>query len=241
LCQKLSRSIALSEAEAITIAGVPVTRRSLRRGEAIVRQGDRPTNCFIVIDGLTCREKIVVGDRRQISAINVPDDLPDLQGVFLDMLDHNITALSRCEIALFPHKAVLDLLAQAPRVAAIFWRELLIEAAIYREWLGNIACREALMRLACFICEISIRLKLARLSDGYRFQLPLTQGELGDLLGMSLVHANRCVRTLREDGLVTLQGRQLEILDWRALRELGDYDPSYLQLSEADRKGLPLD
>ena len=93
LCQKLSRSIALSEAEAITIAGVPVTRRSLRRGEAIVRQGDRPTNCFIVIDGLTCREKIVVGDRRQISAINVPDDLPDLQGVFLDMLDHNIIIL----------------------------------------------------------------------------------------------------------------------------------------------------
>jgi len=240
LIQKLSRAISLSEAEASLVADTPVYRRSFNRGESIVRQGDRPTNCFVVIDGLSCRDKIVVGDRRQISAINVPGDLPDLQGVFLDVLDHNITALARSEVAFFPHKAILELFAGAPRVAAVFWRELLIEAAIYREWLGNIACRGSLPRLASFICETSIRLKIAGVSDGYKLMLPLTQGELGELLGMSLVHVNRCVRALREEQLVVFAGREVLILDWQRLQARGEYDPSYLQLSKKDKKGLPL-
>lgn len=241
LAQKLARSITLSSAEIAIVAEVPITRRGFDRGETMVRQGDRPTSCFIMLDGLSCRDKIVASDRRQISAINLPGDMPDLQGVFLDVIDHNITALSRCDVAFFPHKAILDLFARAPRVAAVFWRELLIEAAIYREWLGNIASRDALPRLASFICEMAIRLKVAGVSDGYKLMLPLTQGDLGDILGMSLVHANRSVRTLREERLVLYEGRRVEILDWRKLRLLGDYDPSYLQLSDADKKGLPLD
>jgi CRP-like cAMP-binding protein len=225
----------------MTVVGeIPVHRRSYGRGDSMVRQGDRPTHCFIVLDGLSCREKIIAGHRRQISAINVPGDMPDLQGVFLDVIDHNITALSRSDVAFFPHKAILDLLARAPRVAAVFWRELLIEAAIYREWLGNIASREALPRLASFICETAIRLKVAGVSDGYKFVLPLTQADLGDLLGMSLVHVNRCARTLREDQLVVFAGREVRILNWQKLQERGEYDPSYLQLSDADRNGLPL-
>jgi CRP-like cAMP-binding protein len=241
LRHKLERSIRLFPLEAEAVAAVPVTLRGFARGDSIVRQGDRPKHCFTVTDGLAFRDKIVSGDRRQISAICVPGDMPDLQGLFLAELDHNISAMSRCEVALFPHHAILQLIERFPRIAALFWREVLIEAAIYREWLSNVACREAVARIACFVSEVAIRLKVAGVSDGYRLPLPLTQSEIGDMLGMSLVHVNRCMRALREDGLVAVRGRHLEILNWPGLRKLGEFDASYLQLSPADRAGLPLD
>jgi CRP-like cAMP-binding protein len=241
LRQKIERSIRLFPLELDAVQAIPVALKSFARGESIVRQGDRPRHCFTVVDGLAIRDKIVSGDRRQISALCVPGDMPDLQGLFLDELDHNISAVSRCEIALFPHHAILQLLDRFPRIAALFWREILIEAAIYREWLSNVACRGAVSRIACFVSEVAIRLKVAGVSDGHRLPLPLTQGEIGDMLGMSVVHVNRCMRALREQRLVQMQGRNLEILDWPSLRRLGDFDPSYLQLSKADRTGLALD
>jgi CRP-like cAMP-binding protein len=240
LVRKLSRSLALSETEASIVSEIPVQHRRFGRGDSMVWQGDHPTNCFIVESGLSCREKVVAGDKRQISAINVPGDVPDLQGVFLDVIDHNIAALSSCEVAFFPHKSVIDLFERAPRVAAVFWRELLIEAAIYREWLANLASREAVPRLASFVCEMAIRLKVAGVSDGYKLPFPLTQAEIGNILGISLVHTNRCIATLREEQLVVFAERKVRIIDWQRLQQRGDYDPSYLQLSGKDKEGLPI-
>jgi len=79
-------------------------------------------------------------------------------------------------------------------------------------------------------CELYLRLTvvgLARL-DGYDF--PLTQRELAECLGLTLVHANRTIQELRRRSLVELENRQLTILDRRGLEGIAEFDPSYLYL-----------
>jgi DNA-binding transcriptional regulator LsrR (DeoR family) len=58
----------------------------------------------------------------------------------------------------------------------------------------------------------------------------MTQAELGDALGISTVHVNRTLQELRAAGLIRLQGARLTVLDWEALKEVGEFDPTYLHL-----------
>jgi hypothetical protein len=71
------------------------------------------------------------------------------------------------------------------------------------------------------------------------FELPITQTELGDALGISTVHANRSLQALRADGLITLKGGILTIEDWDGLVRAGEFDPGYLHFSQAGKERLP--
>jgi CRP-like cAMP-binding protein len=85
-------------------------------------------------------------------------------------------------------------------------------------------------RVAHLLCELYARLAAVGETDGLRFQLPITQEELADSFGMSIVHLNRSLQELRGAGLFSWQRDQVEILDWDRLVEIGEFDPTYLNL-----------
>jgi CRP-like cAMP-binding protein len=103
--------------------------------------------------------------------------------------------------------------AQHFRIAMALWRNTLVEAAIFRQWISGLGSMSALGRVAHFLCE---RIVLARVIEAGEWALDRTptQEEMGDALGLSLVHVNRTMRTLREAGLVAMKGRRLQVLDW---------------------------
>ena len=111
----------------------------------------------------------------------------------------------------------------------------LIDAAVHREWLTAMGRRPANGHLAHLICELFLRLKVAGQAEGDTIQLPMTQAELGDALGLSTVHVNRVLQNLRGDGLVRWQGSSLTILDWERLQQLAEFTPTYLNLQHEPR------
>jgi CRP-like cAMP-binding protein len=64
----------------------------------------------------------------------------------------------------------------------------------------------------------------------HAFAFPITQTEIGDALGLTTVHVNRTLKTIREAGLATLSDRVLKVLDWEGLKEAGEFDPTYLHM-----------
>ena len=60
------------------------------------------------------------------------------------------------------------------------------------------------------------------------FDFPVTQEQLADATGLTPVHTNRTLQALRRDDLIQLNSGSLRILDWKGLREAGDFDPLYL-------------
>jgi len=84
--------------------------------------------------------------------------------------------------------------------------------------------------MAHLLIELSTRLKaIGRTRDG-EFALPITQTDLGDCLGLSVVHTNRVLQHLRKEGLVTLTRSEVHILEHRRMEELAGFDPAYLRL-----------
>ncbi|GGG13347.1 hypothetical protein GCM10010924_48140 [Rhizobium wenxiniae] len=68
------------------------------------------------------------------------------------------------------------------------------------------------------------------LTDDGSFELPLTQSELSDTMGLSIVHVNRSLKELREAGLVTLRNERIIIPDVAVLKDYAEFDASYLHL-----------
>src|SRR5215203_351233 len=113
------------------------------------------------------------------------------------------------------------------RIANALWRETLIDAAIFREWMLSIGRRDAYIRIAHLFCEMLVRLRAVGLAEDHTCKLPLTQGQIGDALGLSDVHVNRVIQSLRGDGLIKFNRGVLTALDWEKLQEAGEFDPTY--------------
>jgi CRP-like cAMP-binding protein len=77
-------STPLSEQEAKAVLNLPVSVRKLEADEDIVREGDRPSQCCLVVEGLLCRYKVLADGTRQILSFHVPGDIPDLQSLHID-------------------------------------------------------------------------------------------------------------------------------------------------------------
>ena len=82
--------------------------------------------------------------------------------------------------------------------------------------------------MAHLLSELRQRLELiGRTKDG-SFELPLTQGELADCLGLSAVHVNRVIQQLRGKGLMSMQRKEVHVIDKLKMEKLGQFDQIYL-------------
>ena len=110
----------------------------------------------------------------------------------------------------------------------LFWMDSLVDAAIQQEWLVSMGRRSALQHLAHFVCELFLRLKVVGQTVNFGFHLPLTQSDVADVLGLSMVHVNRMLKSLRSDEVMTWANQQVTIADWERLCEIAEFDPGYL-------------
>jgi CRP-like cAMP-binding protein len=163
-------------------------------------------------------------------SFNIPGDIPDLQSLHLKVLDNSLSTISPCSVGFITHDDLHDLCTRYPRIAAAFWRETLIDAAIFREWVLNVGRREAYTRIAHVLCELLTRLRAVDLVEDHACILPITQGEFADALGVTTVHVNRVLQAMRADELIELNGDRLNIPDWEKLKQAGEFDPTYLHL-----------
>lgn len=218
----------LSEDERAALEKLPIQLSDIRADQEIVREGDRPSRCFAVLEGFACTFKVTGEGKRQIVAFHVPGDMPDVQSLHLEVLDITIATLTRCKIGFIQHETMRDLCARFPRLAGALWRDTLIDAAIFREWVTNVGRRQAYGRMAHILCEWIVKMRAAGLAEDHTCELPMTQTELADATGMTTVHVNRTLMELRRDGLINLKGSKLTALDWEGLKQAGDFDPAYL-------------
>ena len=230
LIRKMETIAVLTEPERAAILALPLRIKDFSEDTDLVREGDAPLECCLIVEGFVCRYKLLGQGQRQIFSFHLPGDIADLQCLQLAVMDHSVGSLVPGRCAYIPHAALRDLTDRFPGIAAAFWRDTLMDAAVFREWLAGVGRRTAHQRIAHLICEVCTRLRSLKLIDDHVFDLPVTQAELGDSLGLSTVHVNRVLQDLRRGGLITSKGRRIVIEDWARLQEAGDFDPAYLHL-----------
>ena len=188
-----------------------------------------------MLDGIACRCKILQNGSRQILAYLLPGDVCHVGMEISGEMDHSIATISECSIVDLSRDVIDDLARRYPRIArALQWSALADESTL-REWLVSMGRRNAVDQMAHLFCELLIRLRTTGRTLGDSYELPLTQEELGDALGLSVVHVNRILQALREERLVSFRGRRLTILDVERLKEKAGFNPNYLHLRSPGR------
>ncbi|MBN8843170.1 MAG: Crp/Fnr family transcriptional regulator [Sphingomonadales bacterium] len=223
----LSHSL-LSDEDQDAIAALPHSYRHLEPNEYILREGDRSDTCPILWSGFAYRQKATEEGGRQIVALKIPGDPMDFQSMYVRTTDHNLQALTAVDLIVFALSDFERLIHTRPAIARAVIVDILIEASIGREWLLNMGRRNALARLAHLLCELHYRLLDTR-TDGLDVSdVPMTQEQLADLLGLTPVHINRTLKELERRGAIARNGRRVRIGNLAQLRALADFTDTYL-------------
>lgn len=230
LTARLERVHGLSQGDRAALERLPLHKAVIAPGGTIVWAGNPADRCAIVLEGIAFSYKLTGSGGRQIVNLHLPGDLPDLQSLGLGTTDTGVTAMSPCHVGYVPSDELSALCSRRPSLAAVLWRETLLQAAIVREWLLNIGRRDALAGLGHILCEVVMRHRAAGLTSDYGCRFRATQTALGDMLGLSTVHVNRMIQELRRDRLIAWDEGHLTVLDWGRLCTLSDFDPAYLHI-----------
>ncbi len=228
LLRRLGLHQPLSEADRKAVLDLPWQLRTLEPAAYLVREGEMPQNCAIILDGFIFRQKLTHDGNRQIVALHIPGDPLDFHMLLLAAADHNVQALTRATIATVPRVLVQTLIRERPEIAHAVIVNLLVDLSIGREWLLNTGRRDARARLAHLLCEFACRMDANGLSGPDGYELPMTQEQLGDALGLTAVHVNRTLKTLAAEGLISRRGRRIAFDSWENIRAIADFSALYL-------------
>jgi CRP-like cAMP-binding protein len=225
---RLTMRSVLTEREQSQILDLPVRVKQARPNEEFVTLGQRIDHACFVFDGLVGRFDQNSRGERQITALHIPGDMPDLHSVVQPTATSALQALSTSTILEVPHAALRAASGEHPAIAEAFWRDCMVDSMVLAQWVVNVGRRDAKSRVAHLLCEMAWRYKVAPADRQVVFELPMTQCHLADAAGLTPVHVNRTLKALSSIGTRFSQ-KTVRIGDWDALVEIGDFDPAYLQ------------
>lgn len=231
----LGQHDSLSNEEKALLEGLMSTERDFAVGQDIVSSGSRLTYSTLILDGLAARYKVLADGGRQITSLHVPGDFVDLYAFLLKTMDHGITALSPCHVIIADHSKLRSITEKAPHLTRLLWLDTLVDGAIHREWIVAMGRRSKVSHLAHLLCELFVRLQVVKRTNGMNFHLPVSQAELADVLGLSVVHMNRVISALRNSGVISWANHTVTILDWHKLQQIAEFDPTYLSMEREPR------
>lgn len=230
---KLSSLALLSLSEIYALESLSGLDETVPRYKTLAMEGQRHRSAFLVKEGMAMRSRMMADGGRQIISFLIPGDLSDLHIPPSPVAEHSITALTTMRIAPISYTKLTNLCLEHPNIRAALLRNEMQENSILRERLVSLGRRDARSRIAGLLCELFWRHNAVGLVSGSLFQVPLTQMELGDALGLTSVHVNRTLKEFREKSLIKMAHRKLHVQDLDSLQEIAGVTSNYLYFDTA--------
>ena len=195
-------------------------------GSTILKERAHNDRLFTVLSGWVFRYRTLDGNRRQILNYGLPGDFLGLQSTLDDVMSHGIEALTDVTLCHFNRDKLWSLYADHPRLAYDMTWIAARQERSFEEQLLTLGQRTAFERIAYLLWHLFDRARAVGLVEANTVTMPIRQQHIADTLGLSLVHTNKTLHKIREDGAVTIQDRSLHVIDEARLIRLGRVDTS---------------
>jgi CRP/FNR family transcriptional regulator len=201
-----------------TIADLEAGAKVIPAGTDLYRQGDVCSTYFIVLNGWIALSVLLDDGSCQILDFALPGAILGFQRAPNVPMCHSARCLSVVRVYAFQRRKLDVVIETNPRLAILLCRQITANEARAHDHLANIGLRDARQRIAHLLLELYVRVRQRLPAErGEVFQLPLTQGQIGQALGLTYVHVCRTLQVLREQKIVRLANNWLEIIDPEAL------------------------
>lgn len=218
----------LLEEEQEALRRLGSTVREYRAGSTLIAgEIEDPDQLFIAKEGRLFASLELANGERAITRLYFPGDIMGTANVPFERATQTITANSDAELYIFPRKKLIEAFTEMPRVAAIFYTFAALENAILNDRLVSVGRTRGKARLASLILEISARENLVEPDNRDICHPMLTQEQIGDAIGLTVVQVSRLLKELSTDKLIRRDGNKIELLDRPALESLGEFRDRY--------------
>ena len=199
--------------------------RLFERGDTLLREGEESQHLYTVLEGVLIRYRSLEDGRRQIVNFMFPGDLVGLQGAFDEPASHSVEALLPARLCHFKRGEFVHLIKHNPQLGYdVTWlaakEETALESHIVS--LGQRSAKERVVFLAVWLLDRALSTGLAH--ENNTLGIPVTQAQIADMLGLSLVHTNRTLRSLDKDGLVEWGTKEICVPDMAKAAEFANFD-----------------
>lgn len=231
LRQKLRSLGVESDKELDAILNSVNVRPGTSRAEDIIAPGKAPRHSTVLMEGVACLYERLTDGNRQIYAFQYPGDFCDLNRHVLPETNKDVAvaAITRCSIGIIEHEQLEQLIAKYPSLGLALWRAAMLEASICRKGLLNVGRQPALQRVAHLLCEQLARQESVGMDDA---TIPLSQMDVADATGLSIVHVNRTYKELQRLRMLSKQGRSMKVVNRDRLVCLAGFDGNYLNMPQ---------
>ncbi|TCU51854.1 CRP-like cAMP-binding protein [Novosphingobium sp. PhB57] len=211
-----------------TLGEVSAHRRAVSAGAEWMRQDERADHIYFMEEGWACQFRTLRDGRRQILRVLPPGDVCNLDSLQTKNAPFGIKALTPVSTLSVARQHLSALCHGSPGIAYSVIELALCENAMLNQWATCLGRCSAPERLAHLLCELAVRLGHDAGCEYASFDLPLTQEQMADVLGLTAVHINRMMQQFRRQGLLHTEGRTITLENMGALKNMAEFDPAYL-------------
>lgn len=195
-------------------------------GTTVLREGSKAAQLYTVLSGMGVRYKTLPDGRRQVINFIFPGDFVGLQASVMGEMQHSAEATTDMRLCVFDRTTLWRFMKSSPeRAFDLTWLSA-VEEHLVSEALATVGQMRAESRIAWALLRLHQRANAVGLADPCgATPLPFRQQDLADALGLSLVHTNKTLKTLRVRKLALWTDGLLKIPSRKALAdEAGLYD-----------------
>ncbi|TVV76324.1 Crp/Fnr family transcriptional regulator [Sphingomonas solaris] len=227
LVARLSGYMDLTAAERDALDWAERREVTLKASEVLLREGSENDMLFIVQSGWLFSSTMLPNGSRQILRFHFPGDVMGTSGIAWLPAVHSLTAVSDCVVAELTRANFARLFREKPRLAGLFYAVAAAEGVALCDRLTSVARLDAMQRVGTLLLDILARLRVTSIGVVRSFDLPLTQTDIGDAVGLTKVHVNRVLGRLEEQGYIERNGRRVTIANEDRLVELTGFVDRY--------------
>lgn len=190
------------------------------RHQQIARAGQEQDSIYSIQQGWAGRYTVLDSGQRQFTALYLPGDFCEPQWLIRPRSNEWIAALSPVRAVRMPiaELAASDLGLTEPGAMLSSMIQLLDRQA---SWIVSLGRKSAVERVCAVFAEVYDRTRAADRIGEHGFDMPLTQIELADVVGLTPIHVNRVLKDLRVRGVLEMRSRTVTVHDPEALRAIG--------------------
>ncbi len=196
-----------------------IVKRSFNKGETIFSDGDDGDGFYFILNGKVKIYKISAEGKEQILHIFGPGEpfgeVPVFSG---QSFPANAQAIARTKVLFFPRKAFVKLIADHPSFAMNMLAVLSMRLRQFTIQIESLSLKEVPARLAAYLVYLSKE-------QNHRdfLTLKISKGQLASLLGTIPETLSRIFSKMTNDGLIKVNGKNIEILDYEGLKFLAEF------------------
>ena len=208
--------VAVNETQLEELDKIIKRSKPLKKGEHLFRASDPFASIYAVRSGTIKTYSVTEDGEEQVTGFYLPGEILGVDGISTNIHSNSAKALETAAVCEIPFEKLEFLSSQIPTLQRHFFQLMSKEIQADQQLIMLLSKKSAEERIASLLLSISTRHTKRGLSAS-GFRLPMSRNDIGNFLGLAVETVSRVFTRLQKQGVIFVDGKEVEVLDMRGL------------------------